>query len=191
MSLHSNDLIQPWIKQFLSTNVQPLYVLRMPRKLRISSDMTWIQIAEYANTEETLLKKLNPKLAKITRPIKSGTVVMIPGKALNVSYSEEGLQWTATKTRFHYFKNARPQTVMSGDTKFVKFVGDTNLSDQVYVERFNPRDHIVGGKINTEDQVSEYLWVDKALRLMYLPTYYENIHTNYSVVEDDEEISII
>jgi hypothetical protein len=38
------------------------------------------------------------------------------------------------------------------------------------VEDFIPRDHIVNGKFKVTDQAIEYRWVDKALRMLYVPS---------------------
>ena len=75
----------------------------------------------------------------------------------------------------HYFKNnVRLKTVSSehnGELKLkVVMEGDTStISPNVFVERFVPRNHIRGNRIDRDAQVSEFLWVDKALRLHYVP----------------------
>lgn len=75
--------------------------------------------------------------------------------ALNVSYSEDGLRWTTNKVgRLLYFKKAY---LTSG-----RMVGDLSPSEEVYVEKFVPRNHE-----RTASQVAEYTWIKKATHLLY------------------------
>lgn len=178
------ERIQPWIRNFIGGSPLPLYVLRSKKAFRLQADMSWTQISSLLEIEESLLLELNPKLKNI-KNLRSGTVILIPGKALNVSYTVEGLKWTASKTRLHYFKNnvrLETQTYESkGELKVkVVMVGDMTMSPNVYIERFIPRDHVVDGRLDRDAQVSEFLWVDKALRMHYVPR-------EYNVLEDEIE----
>jgi hypothetical protein len=100
-------------------------------------------------------------------------------KAVNSSFSEYGLQFTTdTSGNYIYFMNAKPVVVGSK----VEFVGDTRPSDKYYVEHFVPkdredprddlsipRDRFFKRKISAylRLQVAEYMWTDKAYRLLY------------------------
>lgn len=77
------------------------------------------------------------------------------GFALNVSYSPEGLKWTANKLgRALAYKRA---FIKSG-----KITGDLEPSKAVYIEKFVPRN-----QPTEQAQVVEFTWVDKAIRLIY------------------------
>lgn len=77
------------------------------------------------------------------------------GTALNVSYSEDGLKWTANKWKESlYYKRAY---ISSGKIK-----GDLTKSPDVYVEKFIPINHSDPFK-----QAAESTWVGKALKLYY------------------------
>lgn len=190
--MSDQNRIQPWIQQFLGSNVTPLYVLRSKTTYKLPKEMTWGEISEWIEVEVELLHDLNPKLARINTKLKLGTIIIVPGKALNVSYSVEGLKWTASKTRLHYFKNpVRLKTVSyeSDEQLKLKVVmeGDTStISPNVFVEQFIPRNHIRGGRIDRDSQVSEFLWVDKALRLHYVP--YADQPKELDLLPEDEVI---
>ena len=65
--------------------------------------------------------------------------------------------------------------------------GDTStISPNVFVEQFIPRNHIRGGRIDRDSQVSEFLWVDKALRLHYVP--YADQPKELDLLPEDEVI---
>lgn len=90
-------------------------------------------------------------------------------KALGVGYGMDGItQVTNKHGKLLYYKNAR----ISGEWKdgipngqwLPKVVGDTTPSEKVYVEKFIPRNHKL-----IDNQVAEYLWVDKAMRMLYTP----------------------
>lgn len=53
--------------------------------------MSWEEISETLSVKEETLKQLNPKLINI-KVLNRGTIIIYPGRALNVSYSEEGLK---------------------------------------------------------------------------------------------------
>jgi len=166
--------IQPWIQNFLGGSTLPIYVLRSTVTTRLKGDYTWTEISDKYEIELELLLNLNPKLKNIKK-LRAGTVIIIPGKALNVSYSEEGLKWTASQTRLHYFKNnvrleTRTTSTPDGELKVkVVMVGDMTVSPNVFIERFIPRNHVRDGYMDRDAQVSEFLWVDKALRMHYVP----------------------
>lgn len=79
-------------------------------------------------------------------------------KALNVSYSPDGLKLTANKAgKLRYYKNAF--FVTDGEIR-----GDMTPSRSVYIEKFVPKDHT-----NRSNQIAEFLWIDKAMKLYRLP----------------------
>ena len=142
----------------------PLYVMRNKKFFRLSSSMTWGEVSELLSVDEETLKRLNFKLIHI-KLLNKGTVLTYPGRALNVSYSENGLKWTANKLgKLLYFENA---FLVQKDGR-PSFQGkDLKRSKQVIVEEFVPRDHIFNSKIQIEDQKAEYLWINKGLNLLY------------------------
>jgi hypothetical protein len=76
-------------------------------------------------------------------------------KPLGIAYSEAGLQWLCNKTgKALYFKNAH---FSNGE-----LVGNTEKSNRVYVEDFNP---------NLEDNFKfkqlDINWMAKANRMLY------------------------
>ena len=76
--------------------------------------------------------------------------------ALNVSYTEDGLKWTCNKVgRLLYYKSG----IIKDGSIYTK---DTEMSSDVYVEPFVPRNFS-----NEEAQVIEYTWCKKALAMMY------------------------
>lgn len=114
--------------------------------------------------------KLNPWLKESTN---SGNKVCFPGKALNVSYSEDGLKWTLNNYgKLLYYKSTKlSMRDKDGRMMYVPvFKGDMVKSNRVFVEPFVPRDHIIGGKINKTSQKVEYFWCNKAQRLLYVST---------------------
>ena len=87
----------------------------------------------------------------------------LTNKALNVSYTEDGLKWTTNATgKLIYFRNAKVQ--VNYDKNYLpvstQFVGDTRPSNKVKVEKFIPTNHAFA-----KAQIAEYTWVDKAYRL--------------------------
>lgn len=105
-------------------------------------------------------RKIEPGIAKF---IADNNLVVLrstdTNEALNVSYSKEGLYWTANKTgRLIYFQNAFLK--FGHGTPY--FSGNTVKSPKVYVEKFVPRTFT-----NPKFHKSETVWVDKALRLLY------------------------
>jgi hypothetical protein len=104
--------------------------------------------------------KLEPGIAKF---IADNNLVVLrdknTNKALNVSYSKEGLYWTMNKTgRLLYFEKA----LLKFGSGTPYFSGTLTKSNKVYVERFVPRTfpNPVLNKIEAQ-------WADKALRLLY------------------------
>lgn len=92
------------------------------------------------------------------------------GKALNVSYTREGLKWTTSNYgKLLFYTNAR----IERHKNRLEIVGDLTPSDAVYIEEFIPLDNK-----NLKVQISEIQWTDKALRLLY---------NNESKILDDEE----
>lgn len=86
-------------------------------------------------------------------------------KALNVSYSEDGLKWTTdTYGNLIYYDNARLRHKQLNKDSWLPYIeGDTTqMSSKVYVEKFRPIDH---SKVYL--QIAEFLWCNKALRMLY------------------------
>jgi LysM repeat protein len=53
--------------------------------------MTWDEVANTLGVDVESLKRFNVKLINI-KVLNKGTVLAYPGRALNVSYSEDGLK---------------------------------------------------------------------------------------------------
>lgn len=86
-------------------------------------------------------------------------------RALNVSYSEEGLMWSTNATgKLIYFEDARLERVYNRDGNItnVKIRGNLNLNPNVYVEKFVP-----SNQPTSKGQITEYTWTSKAYRLLY------------------------
>lgn len=86
------------------------------------------------------------------------------GRALNVSFSVEGLHWTSNQSgRLLYFKKAKLEREYNDayEPIGVKIVGDKTPSTSYYVEKFVPTD-----KSTIKDQLAEYTAVDKGYRLL-------------------------
>ena len=84
------------------------------------------------------------------------------GISLGVSYTEEGLKWTTNKHRkLLYYKNAYISHTEDGKPFFK---GDLRKSPTIIVEKFVPQNFS-----NPKFQSIEYRWVDKALRMCYVP----------------------
>jgi hypothetical protein len=116
--------------------------------------------------------------------IKSSDLVVLRSslnhRALNVSFSEEGLTYTLdNQGKFIFFKNAW----VSIQNGYLIFKGDTRLNDKVYVEKFIPKDFLTyskdpeGNKILDDRgkpissgpmnlQKAEYTFMNKALKLL-------------------------
>ena len=142
--------------------------------MKTPKSMTWESLVIFLDpareseldTDVQLLKELNPRLAA-SEWIPSGSIVNIPGRALNVSYTEEGLKWTSSKTKYLYFNQANSRLVLGKTKNMLVLEGDLSKSPKVFVEDFVPRNHYRGSVIHP-DQPTEYLWVDKGLRLLYV-----------------------
>ncbi|MFN7301674.1 MAG: hypothetical protein ACK5U7_09400 [Bacteroidota bacterium] len=79
-------------------------------------------------------------------------------RALNVSYSKEGLIYTLdNQCKFIMFKNAWVKNIGGRLT----FKGNTALNEKVYVEKFIPRNF---DEANL--QKAEFTFIDKALKLL-------------------------
>lgn len=82
-----------------------------------------------------------------------------PGRALNVSYTEDGLKYTMDKYgTLIACKNAK---LVLEDGK-LNIVGNTNLPHNVYIEKFVPQEHQ-----NLRDQLVEFMMSNRALKLLY------------------------
>lgn len=96
------------------------------------------------------------------------------GMALNVSYSADGLRWTADKNcRLLFFQNARLET-RSQDNKVIPYFkglskNGLERSNHVFVEKFDPTDHFYPNseKLNARLQSMEYIQTHKGLKLLY------------------------
>jgi len=91
------------------------------------------------------------------------------GRALNTSYSEDGLKWsTSANGKLIYYKNAIISREWIKDStgewavKSVNITGDLTPNPDVYVEPFTPTNHS-----NIRQQIAEYTVVSKAYRLLY------------------------
>lgn len=88
-------------------------------------------------------------------------------KPLNVSFTTQGLKWTQNKTgRFVYFDkspnfNIKPSNAESGD--ILTFEGKNKIDRRLYIEDYVPKNHS-----NSTIQKFEIVWLDKAIRLLYL-----------------------
>lgn len=52
--------------------------------------------------------------------------------------------------------------------QYLEFIGDTRMSDHVYVEQFIPRNHYYRpGKLDKFNQVAEYRWCNIAIKRCY------------------------
>jgi hypothetical protein len=79
-------------------------------------------------------------------------------RALNVSYTKEGLLYTLdNQGKFIMFKNAWVQNIGG----ILTFKGNTMLNNKVYIERFIPRNFE-----ETNLQKAEFTFIDKALKLI-------------------------
>ena len=113
------------------------------------------------------MRVMDPIKERIKRFIADRDLVVLrdgrTGKALNVSYTEDGLKYTTSLGgQLLYFKNARLKVITrDNQTTFVGVEGDLEKSKSVYVEKFVPTD-----KKNPRDQIAEYTWTDKAYRLL-------------------------
>lgn len=122
-----------------------------------------------------MLKKIEKGIASF---IKDRSLMVLrdrrSGAALNVSYSEYGLTWTTNKVgKLLYYKKA---FLTSG-----RKVGNLEPSEDVYVEKFIPRDHS-----SVSAQVAEYTWVKKATHLLYGSdaSAQKSMNLVYSTLED-------
>ena len=130
---------------------------------------TWEEVSLQVNHTVERLKELNPFLTRFST-LRKGTKVTIPGKAIGVSYSEEGLKWVCNnKCEALYFTN----TKLSGG----QFKGDLVKNERIIIEDFIPRDHYFSKEsdgsrayLNKTLQVAEYIVTDKAFRMLYVPS---------------------
>lgn len=84
-------------------------------------------------------------------------------KALNVSYTEDGLKYTQDiNRRWIYFTKAKMVVVPSDVGYTMDFKGNTQKSQGTYVEDFVPRLH---GRLDLDK--AELTWMGKAYRLCY------------------------
>ena len=84
-------------------------------------------------------------------------------KAINVSYSIDGLQWSTTKEgKYVYFD--QPKVVNTG---YLTHIEGKSTNPNYYVEAFIPRDHFLkDGQIDKRNQSAEFFVIDKAMRLL-------------------------
>lgn len=153
----------------------PMSCLREKRSVTLPFTMAIETVIEYYGISQEELVFLNPNLFKRGfnfKNLKAGTIIWVPGKALNVSYSEYGLTWTANKfAKSLYYENAYLKQTDKGP----RFEGNLKKRRNVYVEDFVPRNHLINGRLDYEAQKAEYLWSNKALRLLY-GSEYQNVH---------------
>lgn len=108
---------------------------------------------------KTFIKDRN--LVVLRKKTKNG-----PGRALNVSYSEEGLKYTMDKYGT-LIACKRAKLVKEGDKLIIK--GNTSLPNNVYIEKFIPQDHV-----NLRDQLVEFVMSNRALKLLYATEQVDN-----------------
>lgn len=77
------------------------------------------------------------------------------------------MKWTSSKTKYLYFKQASSRLVLGKGKNMLVLEGDLSMSPKVFVEDFIPRNHY-RGIYEHHNQPTEYLWVDKGLRLLYV-----------------------
>ena len=141
----------------------PVMVLRETLSVKLPFAMNWEQLAVWTSSSLEDLMQLNKKLINIEY-LKEGTWAVVPGKALNVSYSEDGLKWTTNKfAKSLYYENA----YLFQTDKGPQFKGNMKRKANVMVSAFIPKDHILGSRMNHDAQKAEYLWCNKALHLLY------------------------
>lgn len=149
-------------------------------------------------------RTLNPIEPRIRDLVVSGNFYVLrrkkTGEPLNVSYSKQGLKWTADKNRnLLYFRSAQLRHKKDIEGNWMPYFwkyGSEGLekSNDIIVEQFVPRDHYkIGedGKItNTLDprlQVAEYLFTSKALKMLYWVPTEDKIVYSSDAGESDEE----
>lgn len=118
--------------------------------------------------------KIRPIEPWIRKYIEDANLVVLRdkrnNKPLNVSYTEEGLRWTCNKdAKLLFYKNAYLRHRDIGEKIWQPYiVGDTKRNPHVVVEKFVPKDHRrEDGRLNIHLQKAEYLWCNKAMRLLY------------------------
>ena len=159
--------------------------MRNKKYYRTGWNISWEEISETLSVKEETLKQLNPKLINI-KVLNKGTIIVYPGRALNVSYSEEGLKWTANKLgKLLYFEDA---FLIQKDGKPTFQGKNLKRSKNIFVEEFVPMDHKFNNKILIEDQKAEFLWINKGIRLLYSdisasPMEHDSIVPNVEIVE--------
>lgn len=101
-------------------------------------------------------------------------MIIYPGKALGVSYTEEGLKnLMSSKGDMYYYKDAYFANTKDSYLKLRKGkVLEINRS--LIVEDFIPHDHILtidgNRKLHRGRQSAEIKCIDRALRMLYVPT---------------------
>ncbi len=113
-------------------------------------------IAGIAQIDENLARFISDNDMYVLRDVRTG-------QALNASFSIEGLYWsTDHSNRLLCFRNARLQPIYKNEIKTnLRIVGDTRLSEKVYVEKFVPRN-----QTTLRGQLAEYTWMRKAYALL-------------------------
>lgn len=91
------------------------------------------------------------------------------------------MRWTVNKYgKSLYFDNVYliqsdggPAFKNATDSKVVPFKSNIKRKRNTYVEEFIPRNHVENGRMNYEAQKAEFLWCNKALRLLYTTDFKE------------------
>ena len=160
------QLVPQWQKSLWMSMIArnySIWALRLTVRMRIPFQMTWEQLSNWSHTPIADLQWLNKGLLKFEY-LRENTPVIIPGKALNVSYSEDGLKWTINK----YGKSLyHEDAYLCRNTDRLLFKGKSLARrGDVCVLPFIPKDHIVGTIMDHDAQKAEYLWCNKALHLL-------------------------
>lgn len=107
------------------------------------------------------------------------------GMALNTSFTKEGLKWSTDRMGrlIMYPKGRLVVDTVDGETK-LEIRGNLTPSNRVYTELFTPKTHT-----SSRNQIAEYQWSNKALKLMYRVAEPRQQFTDFfDVVEVDEII---
>lgn len=150
--------------QSMKERNSPLYVLRQTVRVKLKFNCDWDQLCNWTHTSKDDILQLNPNFV-LFENFSEGTQVIIPGKALNVSYSIDGLKWTVNKyAKSLYYENAYLQH-NNGNPRILG--KSMKRKADVAVLPFVPKDHILGSRMDHDAQKAEYLWCNKAIHLLY------------------------
>jgi len=119
------------------------------------------------------LRTIEPWIKELVRSHKLYVMRDKFGKAINVSYTKEGLKWTADKnSKLLYYKNARLEHRLIDNIYYPKFAGDLTPDPTMTVELFVPTDQYRGDQLFLPAQLAEIKMVDRAMRMLYhVPEY--------------------